>query len=438
MTSTSRSARLARPRSVGTPSLVPWLLGLRWAMLGALGLAMPVSRWLLELDVRWHVVVPVLAALALGNLGLAWLERAGRAPGTTRVVLAGTALDMGAMVVVLAQSGGPANPFSALLFVYVALAASLLPMRTALVVAVGAAIAFGALFALPSTACPAHADGAFNAHLYGMWAAFALGSVLIVHFVGRVRRALAARDAELESLRREHEEAAKFASLGALAAGTAHELGTPLGTIAVLAGEIAGQPGDDALARAHARSIAAQVERCREVLRRMRPGAAGPTTRATGTRLDRAVLAAVGAWRGAHPDVNVELSGEEARVGLSSADVEALVGVLLDNAHDAQREIDAHATILVSCGERSGAAYIAVEDAGAGLAAGLERRVGEPFVTTKEPGEGMGLGLFLVRSLLEPAGGRLSVERREPRGTRVRVEVPTPEELDRGAVGERA
>lgn len=426
MTSPSLAARLAPAPQTGTPSLVPWLLGLRWAMLGALALAMPVSRWLLDLDVRWHVIVPVLAALALGNLGLAWLERAGRAPAATRVVLAGTALDMAAMVVVLAQSGGPANPFSALLFVYVALAASLLPVRTALVVAAGAAIAFGALFALPSTACPAHADGAFNAHLYGMWAAFALGSVLIVHFVGRVRRALAARDAELEALRREHEEAAKFASLGALAAGTAHELGTPLGTIAVLAGELEGQAGD-ALARAHARNIAAQVERCREVLRRMRPGAAGHAARASGTRLDRAVQAAVGSWRGAHPDVDVELVGHEARVGLSSADVEALVGVLLDNAHEAQREIDARATIVVSCGQREGAAFIDVEDRGAGLATGLERRVGEPFVTTKEPGEGMGLGLFLVRSLLEPAGGKLSFERRDPRGTRVRVEVPTPD-----------
>ncbi len=60
-----------------------------------------------------------------------------------------------------------------------------------------------------------------------------------------------------------------------------------------------------------------------------------------------------------------------------------------------------------------------VDDRGTGVAPHLEGRLGEPFLTTKEPGEGMGLGLYLIRTLLAQAGGQLEVARRDPRGTRI-------------------
>src|SRR5262249_52373793 len=132
-----------------------------------------------------------------------------------------------------------------------------------------AAMLFASLFALPAGACcPNHpANGAFSTHLYGMWAAFVVASGLVAHFLTRVRRALDERGREIARLPRRAEESARFAALGTLAAGTAHELGTPLGTIAVLAGEIDGAPAGEA--SAHARAIAAQVARCRDILARM-------------------------------------------------------------------------------------------------------------------------------------------------------------------------
>jgi two-component system sensor histidine kinase RegB len=68
--------------------------------------------------------------------------------------------------------------------------------------------------------------------------------------------------------------------------------------------------------------------------------------------------------------------------------------------------------------------HVVVEDEGRGLDGGVAARIGEPFVSTKAPGEGMGLGLFVVRTLLEQIGGKLVVEPRSPRGARVRLEFP--------------
>ncbi|HVY47608.1 MAG TPA: ATP-binding protein, partial [Minicystis sp.] len=64
-------------------------------------------------------------------------------------------------------------------------------------------------------------------------------------------------------------------------------------------------------------------------------------------------------------------------------------------------------------------ASVSVEDAGEGVPSHIASRLGEPFLTTKEPGEGMGLGLFLVRAMVEQVGGRPEVAPRAPRGTRV-------------------
>ena len=97
----------------------------------------------------------------------------------------------------------------------------------------------------------------------------------------------------------------------------------------------------------------------------------------------------------------------------------AAVCALLDNALHASAAAGTNEPIEVAVERDGKGLLVCVEDAGAGVAPHLQGRLGEPFLTTKQPGEGMGLGLYLVRTLLEQAGGRLEVSAREPRGTRV-------------------
>ncbi len=402
-------------------------IGLRWAVIALLGASLIASAKWLGLVVSWPIALPAVCVLVAANLAL--LRPGVRAVlhATPRTLAATVLLDMIAIATVLAASGGPANPFSALLFVYVALAASLLPTRITYLLGATAAFTFGGLFFVPrapACACGAADAGAFSTHLVGMWVAFALSAALVVYFLTRVRTAIEERDRALERLARRAADADRFAAIGTLAAGAAHELATPLGTIHILASELA--ESGDADARPVGSAIAAQVMHCREVLRRMQPGA----TRATSVGivdLGAVVRGAVGSWRAAHPDADVIVERADAvAVSLGRADVEAAISVLLDNALHATRAARRDAPIVVNAVASKDGPRMSVTDAGQGVPPEMRDRIGEPFFTTKAPGEGMGLGLYVIRSLVEDAGGKLEIESQSPHGTSVSIQLARP------------
>jgi two-component system, sensor histidine kinase RegB len=399
--------------------LARWLIGLRWAVFLFLAATLPFGETLFGFHVRYAIAAPLLGGMLAWNAFTHRRLAAGAVP-SARAVAVGVGLDLAAIGGILAASGGAANPFSVVFVVHVALAASLLPARTTYALAGLAVCLFASLFAVPSGGCcPNHpANAPFSAHLYGMWLAFVVAAGLVSYFLTRVRGALDDREREITRLRQKAEESARFAALGTLAAGTAHELCTPLGTIAVLAGEIAGGAAE----ADQGASILAQVGRCRDILTRMQAGGSAAREAGAGTAIGAAVRRGVAAWQKAHPDAPVALrerSGARRAVGLAAEDVEAALCALLDNALHASRAAGSDEAIGVEIAEEDGAVLVRVEDGGEGVAPALEGRLGEPFLTTKEPGEGMGLGLYLIRALLERVGGRLEVSAREPRGTRV-------------------
>ncbi len=390
---------------------------MRWVVIALLLVSLPASAHLLALPVRYEIAGAAIAALTLLNIALARTKaKLGEIP-----LAATVAADMAAIAVVLGASGGAANPMSALLLVYVALAAAMFGARITFSLAAFAACTFGALFLLPEDASchVAPESAAFSRHLYGMWAAFALVAALVAAFVIEVRRALRARDAELERLRASSEAAARFAAIGTLAAGVAHELGTPLATIQVLAAEL--KRGD--VADGASQPILDQVERCRAVLRRLQPGATGGPTGGAPVDLRESVLAGVDVWRAAHPESEVVIAGSDpCSVALERDDVQAALQVLLDNARHATQGAGSDGPIVVRTGvDVKEGVYLEVEDDGGGMDPAVAQRIGEPFLSTKAPGEGMGLGIYLVRNLLAELGGRVDVAARAPRGTRVRL-----------------
>jgi two-component system sensor histidine kinase RegB len=224
-------------------------------------------------------------------------------------------------------------------------------------------------------------------------------------------------------------------SLATLTAGAAHELSTPLATIALAARELehaAAQRGTVPDLAEDARLIRTEVDRCRSILDQM-SGRAGGMVAGDPEPIELPSLAA---------GLRARLSAEEAarlqvlvsperpspvilpRDGLSQA-----VLSLVRNAFDASR-VNPASPVVVNVVRAADRLRVTVRDEGEGMPADVLKRAGEPFFTTKEPGRGLGLGLFLARVFAERLGGELAIE--SEKGTTVRLELPvdaTPEAL---------
>jgi two-component system sensor histidine kinase RegB len=267
-------------------------------------------------------------------------------------------------------------------------------------------------------------------HLRGMWIAFGVAAAFIVYFLRRVSRALAEREAELEVSRNLVARQERLAALATLAAGAAHELSTPLGTIALVAKElereVARLGSPDQLAD-DVRLVRAQVDRCRAILERMCVDAGEMRGEgfvpATVRELVDASLTGLTTGSPIRAEIAPDLEGVSLRVP-ARAISEAIRGVL-KNAQEASSPSGVPVKLLVRRIDR--AVTFAVEDRGPGMPAAVLDRVGEPFFTTKPIGQGMGLGLFLARAVLERVGGSLSFDSMVGRGTTAVLRVPLGE-----------
>jgi two-component system sensor histidine kinase RegB len=260
-------------------------------------------------------------------------------------------------------------------------------------------------------------------HMQGMWFAFAVAACFISYFVTRVRQSLEQREAELRRAHALASQGEKLASLATLATGAAHELSTPLSTIAVIAKELERALAEGADGpRNDARLIRREVDRCREILQRMAADSGSGEGDVLGVRV-RDLLAAVvdGLPHVQRVRLNITPAAADSVLHAPAlATAQALRGVL-KNALQASGE-DAHIDVQAQLVQ--GQCRISVRDFGAGMSDDVLTRAGEPFFTTKEPGEGMGLGLFLTRAVFERAGGQVVLESKPGQGTTALLTLP--------------
>lgn len=265
----------------------------------------------------------------------------------------------------------------------------------------------------------------FPTHLFTIWLAATVVANLAAYFIGRASLALRAREEALEVMRERATRGERVISLTSLAAGAAHELSTPLATIALTARELErsletrvteAQWTDDA------RLIRQEVDRCRTILDQM-SGRAGGSASDTPEPVDLGELMA---------DIGRQLPAERAArllvdipqalspVTVPRSGLRQSVLSLVSNAFDASERSAAPVRVTVATSPQHFS--ISVRDEGDGLAPDVERRAGEPFFSTKPAGQGLGLGLFLTRVFAERLGGALKLE--SGRGTTATLELP--------------
>ena len=408
------------PRDAGPLVTGPWLVRLRWAAALAQAIGVAVAVEALRLALPLVPIAILIALLAASNLVLGWwVSKGGSAePRVYGVVLA---LDVTLLTALLWLTGGTSNPFTTVYLVYIALAAVTLGSRWTWTIAALSVAGYAILFAITPPADPhaAHRPAdELSGHLAGMWVAFLSAAVLIGFFVTRVREALDQRERALDEARQAAAAQERLASLTTLAAGAAHELATPLATIAVASKELlreAEASNNPALIE-DAALIRSQVERCRQILDHM-SGRADATTADPPDLIDPAVVigAAIEARpAGASSRVTVTATGTATGVRIPKVGVARVLTTLLKNALDAAGD-DGRVEIAVTTSLTT--LGFTVRDTGRGMDDATLARAGEPFFTTKPAGAGFGLGLFLARTFVEQWGGRFSLESQPGLGT---------------------
>jgi two-component system sensor histidine kinase RegB len=322
-------------------------------------------------------------------------------------------------------AGGDSNPFAVLYLVNIALAGILLQPKWTWALMGLSLLCFGLLFATRSETRSVGSDP-LEWQLREMWLAFAIASGLIVYFVQRTVRMLREREGAAETVRRAAEKQEKLASLATLAAGAAHELATPLSTIALVARELERQlQRSDPLPGAieDVRLIREEVERCRNIMSQMAVDAG----ESAGEPVERLGIEAIvqrvifGFQEKKRVRVVLEPAAGSQTLAVPPRAFSQALHAVLKNALQASPE-DSEVSLRIHADAASW--RIEVTDQGAGMSSEVLARAGEPFFTTKEPGRGMGLGLFLTRSLLEQLGGRLELGQAPGRGTVATLALP--------------
>ncbi|HUQ02755.1 MAG TPA: ATP-binding protein [Kofleriaceae bacterium] len=410
------------PRYDGIPDRTAvnalWLIKLRWAQVAGQAATILVAH--LALGPGVLEILPLVALVVVGlvsNLALELHLRRGGVISERRQALS-MALDVALLTGLLYLTGGPLNPFGFLYLVQIALATVILHAAWTWTLVFISFAGFGILL-VDHEPLPI----ADRTRMMGMWVALGVSAAFIVHFLLRVTDALASRDAELAEARNLGARQERLASLATMAAGAAHELATPLGTVALVAKELERHlAGKDAALVDDARLIREQVGRCRAILDQMAGGAG-----AAGESLSRVSVTALldEALTGARPEPPVlrqmtqEVAASEVRLPMRA--VSQALRSLITNAQDASPP---DGQVTLSAVLRADVLAIDVVDKGRGMSEELLARIGEPFFTTKQPGRGMGLGLFLARAVFESVGGAIAFDSREGQGTRVTVTVP--------------
>ncbi len=335
------------------------------------------------------------------------------------------ALDTLVLALLLFYSGGYTNPFVSLLLLPLVITAAILPQRYTWLMAT---LTIGAYTALMFYYVPlphmnmAHEGGSdFGMHVLGMWFSFLLSAALIIFFVVKIANNLRERDKALAEFREKALRDEHLIELGTLATGAAHELGTPLATMAVLTNELCHDHADDPQIKAQAQILRQQVERCKGILSDL--SASTGQTRAEGggrVAVDDYLNAVLNQWQQLRPEVapTHHFGGPQPAPQLLADKTltQAIINIL-NNAADAS--ID-HVDVSV----RWSAEQLTMEirDRGNGIAAEIARTTTTPFMTTKQTGHG--LGLYLAKSVVDRYNGTLEIRNRNQGGIVIRITLP--------------
>ena len=414
-------ADLAASASPAPQIALPWLVRLRWVAVAGQASTLLLCKLALGVALPYGWISALIGFTAATNVGLLlWLRRRTQYPDL--LVPAILTLDTLSFTSLLYLSGGPQNPFAPLYVVHVAMAAVVLSVRWTWWFVVLSGACYAALFwrHIPLHQGKLPIDPLLIRQ--GQWFSVALATGVIAWLIGRVSLSLRQREQQLTELRSLVARNERLASLTTLAAGAAHELGTPLGTIAVVARELELAADEQPDLAEDARLIRSQVDRCRGIIDRMSVHASEDLGRVESLSLDDLLTTLRSDLHLARADLLTVDPGDVTRLAAPRNDLVQALVPLIHNAVEASAQ-----PVQLTIVRQEGLLRFQVADRGPGMTPEVLARVGEPFFTTKPPGEGTGLGLYVVRLFAERLGGNLAIDSAPGVGTTATLEFPEPQ-----------
>ena len=380
----------------------------------------------LGLELDWQPMLLTIAALAAINF-YSWMRLRSGKPVQNTELFGQLCVDVLALSILLYYSGGSTNPFISLYLLPLVIAAATLPGRYTWGMAALTTACYSILmyYYIPLPHNHQHeGDSAFNAHVVGMWLGFVFSTVVVAYFVVQMAQAVRSRDAMLVSVREEILRNERIVALGTQAAGAAHELGTPLSTMAVVIGELQHEADAQPEWRDALAILNEQVHGCKRTLDKILANAqiSGAASLQPADRLMEEVL---DEWQLLRPTAQYEYHTEgnsPAPLINVDATLRAALMNLLNNAADAAPTGDSPQTIEIIARWYTDNFKLEIHDNGIGLSEDAELKAGSAFFTTKT--EGYGLGLFLANATLERIGGSVRLFNREQGGATTEIVLP--------------
>ncbi len=397
------------------------LVPIRWVAITGQALTILIVHFGLGFSLPLVPALGVVGGSVLLNVVLILLRQVAARLGERDAALC-LGYDILQLAILLHLTGGLQNPFSILILAPVTVAATILSRRPVIVLSV-LAVASISVLALWHEPLPWRTEPlVFPAELVlGIWVALVLATVFIGGYTwsvaqeaGRLRDAVTATQLALAREQR-------VSAVGALAAAAAHELGSPLATIAVVAKELVRDLPDDSPHAEDAALLLSQSERCRTILAELaqQPEDDGGSPY---TRLPiSALVEAAGAL---HQDQGVKLifatagqpAPEEPLVRRSPEIMHGLNNLVQNAVQFARREVS-----VTTFWDRNTVTVEVVDD-GPGFPLHLLGRLGEPYISTRAgAADHMGLGIFIAQSLLERSGARLVFDNLPDGGAHVAI-----------------
>lgn len=415
-------SHLAPPAARRRPLRLQTLVLIRWVALAGQAAAIVFVHFGLGFEMAFvPALLVVLASVALNAV------LSVRYAPTTRLsdlqALLYLSYDTLQLAILLYLTGGIENPFAVLVLVPVTVSATILSFRSTLVLG-GLAVASLTLVALYHLPLPWHGEGLVLPMLYiaGIWSALILGMGFIAVYAWRVaaeaRRMSDALAETQMALAREQQ----LSSLGGLAAAAAHELGTPLSTIALIAKEMRRDVAEGGALAEDMDLLLRETGRCRDILAELsrdpRRDGSSPFERLAVPVLVETIVARHRAHKVVEISAQCDPGVAMPHIARRPEIVHGL-GNIVENAVDF-----AHTRVDIAVSATAADMTVAIADDGRGFANAVLGDLGEPYVSTRRHSGGMGLGLFIAKTLLERTGATVRFQNTPLGGAQVAIRWP--------------